>query len=96
TTRRARMSEVRRALTLGEPMVVLDVRQPSEFAQGHLPGARSIPLGEISARSLSAVPRDLPIYVHCARGERSAVAAARLEAFGFEQVVHVTDGPDHW
>lgn len=96
TTRRARMSALRRALALGKPMIVLDVRQPSEFAQAHLPGARSVPLGEVAARSLHDLPRDVPVYVHCARGERSAVAAGRLEALGFEQVVHITDGPEQW
>ncbi len=96
STRRARMAALRRALHRGEPMVILDVRQPSEFAARHLPGARSVPLGEVGARSLQGLPRDLPIYVHCARGERSAVAVGRLEALGFEQVVHVTDGPEDW
>ncbi len=96
TTRRARMPDLRRRLSLGQPMTVLDVRQPSEFARLHLPGARSVPLGELGARSLRDLPREVPIYVHCARGERSAVAAGRLEALGFEQVIHVTDGPDQW
>jgi len=96
TTRRARMSAVRKALARGKPMIVLDVRQPSEFARSHLPGARSVPLGEVGAPRLRDLPREVPIYVHCARGERSAVAAGQLEALGFEEVVHVLDGPDEW
>jgi len=93
STPRGSIQTVRRALSSGEPMTILDVRQPSEYAERHLPGARSIPLGEIRSAVLKGIPRDLPIYVHCAFGERSAVAASRLERMGFLRVVHVTNGP---
>ncbi|MET0954564.1 MAG: rhodanese-like domain-containing protein [Cryobacterium sp.] len=74
--------------------VVIDVREPWEFAAGHADGAILIPLGELSER-LAEVPRDDTVYVICAAGGRSQKGAAFLEWNGVE-AVNVTGGMTAW
>jgi rhodanese-related sulfurtransferase/DNA-binding transcriptional ArsR family regulator len=85
---------LRRALS-GE-VTVLDVRPAEEFAAGHLPGARSVPL-EALAALLPSLPRDVPVVAYC-RGPLCVLAVsavARLRAAGF--VAHRLDtGPPDW
>lgn len=63
--------------------LVLDVRTPSEAAQGAVPGSVNIPLGEIRAR-LGELPRDREIWVHCGVGQRSYYATRVLRQNGFQ------------
>ncbi|MGH2751357.1 MAG: MBL fold metallo-hydrolase [Actinomycetota bacterium] len=74
---------------------VLDVRQPAEWAEGHIAGARFITGAEIPARSneLSATE---PVAVVCGSGYRSAVMASLLRARGHERVHNVTGGMSAW
>lgn len=74
--------------------IVVDVREPSEFARGHVAGARSIPLRHVSRRA-SELPRDQVIHVICASGHRSRVAARILESSGLE-VRSVAGGTAGW
>jgi hydroxyacylglutathione hydrolase len=77
--------------------VVLDVRNRSEWNEGHIPGAVHIPLAELVARVhelRSHVGR--PIAVHCQGGSRSAVAASVLQAEGFGDVSNVEGGYSAW
>ncbi len=74
---------------------VIDVRERSEFEAGHLEGALNIPLGKLSAR-LGEVPRDRPLVVHCAAGERSATAVSLLERAGYNQVRNLKGGFVAW
>jgi len=73
------------------PVVVLDVRRRLEWAQGHLPGTVHLPLHELPGR-LDEVP-DGEVWVHCAAGYRSAIAASILAAAG-RRVVSVDDDFD--
>ncbi|MGA7855788.1 MAG: rhodanese-like domain-containing protein [Candidatus Acidiferrales bacterium] len=57
----------------------IDVRSPSEFATGHLPGAVNIPLAQIEGRQLDLRP-DLPIVLVCQAGTRARIAAGLLES----------------
>lgn len=75
-------SELRARLAAGEPVFVLDVREPAEVAEQPFPGAHHIPLGELSDRT-SELPLDGPIVVVCHAGVRSAVAAAALTRAGW-------------
>lgn len=77
--------------------LVLDVRNRSEWIEGHVPGATNIPLAELVARvdELRAY-RDRPIIVHCQGGSRSAVAASVLQAAGFSDVSDVEGGFRAW
>ena len=65
---------------------LLDVRSPSEFSGGHIDGAINIPVGELAGR-LSELPRDRPVVVYCASGNRSGAATKVLLGAGFETVL---------
>jgi len=69
--------------------LLVDVRTPSEYNAGHLPNARLIPIGQLSAR-LEEFGKDKnrPVVVYCASGGRSGKAKSILEANGFTQVVN--------
>src|ERR1700739_3514767 len=55
--------------------LVVDVREPSEYVDGHVPGAQLVPLGSLTAR-IDELPRDDRVYVICASGNRSRTAPA--------------------
>ena len=78
-----------------EAPFVIDVRQPSEFEAGHVPGAVHIGAGELPDR-LDALPRDRDIATICASGYRSSVAASLLRAVGFVRVTAVRGGLPDW
>jgi rhodanese-related sulfurtransferase len=63
--------------------VVVDVREPAEYVQGHVPGARLIPLSEVPAHAQD-LPTDDPVYVICASGNRSLRASEYLERAGVD------------
>lgn len=62
---------------------VVDVREPHEYQRGHVPGSLLMPMGHVSSRS-EELPRDRPVYVICASGVRSLVAAAQLSEAGLD------------
>lgn len=82
-------AEARRGVTL------LDVRNRTEWDEGHLPGARLIPLPELASR-LDELRGLGSIAVHCQGGSRSAVAASLLRAAGFDDVINVEGGYSAW
>lgn len=75
-------------------VVVLDVREPAEYAFGHIPGATSIPLGELEEK-LPNVDKNKEIYVVCRTGTRSDLAAQQLSKKGFN-VINVVPGMSEW
>ncbi|MEX2292526.1 MAG: rhodanese-like domain-containing protein [Acidimicrobiales bacterium] len=77
-----------------EGAALVDVREPSEFAAGRVPGGQLIPLGEVAAR-VAEVPRDGTVYVICAGGGRSAKAVEHLRAQGID-AVNVAGGTRSW
>lgn len=70
---------------------VLDVRKISEVEGGHITNATVIPLSELSENT-SEIKTNEPVYVHCAGGYRSMIAASILKAKGFNNVVNVHQG----
>jgi sulfur-carrier protein adenylyltransferase/sulfurtransferase len=70
---------------------LLDVRQPWEYAEDHLPGARLIPLGELKD-ALDKLDKDKPAVVYCAVGGRSRVAAQLMSGLGFREVYNLAGG----
>jgi hydroxyacylglutathione hydrolase len=75
--------------------VILDVRNLTEWATGHLPSAIHIPLGYLSDR-LDDVPSDRPVVVHCQGGARSAIAASLLQRAGRGNVSNMVGGLQAW
>lgn len=87
---------VDRALSMREEgAFVLDVRQPEEWLDHHIPGSTLIPLGELQAR-LAEVPQDQEILVVCRSGNRSAEGRDILLKAGFEQVTSMAGGLTQW
>ena len=82
----------------------VDVREPDEFAAGHLPGARNFPRGflEVKAdlehpkRDAWLAERDRPLVLYCGGGHRSALAAKTLQEMGFTRVVSLAEGWTGW
>lgn len=70
---------------------VVDVRKPDEFKAGHVEGAENMALDTIS-ESMSALSKNETLYVHCAGGYRSMIAASILKARGFDDVVNIEGG----
>jgi rhodanese-related sulfurtransferase len=75
--------------------VVLDVRSPEEFATGHLPNARNIPLAELEKRA-GELPAAKPVLVCCATGNTSAKASALLRRDGRADVFSLAGGLQGW
>jgi rhodanese-related sulfurtransferase len=76
------------------PIVVIDVREPAEYAEGHVPGATLIPLRTVPEH-VGELPTDNTVYVVCAVGGRSAQAAAFLATRGVD-AVNVDGGTNDW
>ena len=74
---------------------VLDVREPSEWNQVHIPGATLIPLGELASR-VDELPKDQEIVVVCHSGNRSAQGRDILLSAGFDQVTSMAGGMTQW
>ncbi|MPZ61972.1 MAG: MBL fold metallo-hydrolase [Propionibacteriales bacterium] len=73
---------------------VLDIRQTSEYAAGHIPGARHIELGDLPRRT-DELPRQ-PLMVMCGHGERAMGAASLLKRAGHRSLAVLRGGPDDW
>jgi len=73
--------------------LVIDVREPGEFAREHIAGAQSFPLSSFDP---SRLPRDRRIVLCCQTGTRSSHALAQLEAAGLHDVAHLDGGLSAW
>jgi rhodanese-related sulfurtransferase len=74
---------------------VVDVRDPSEWSGGHLPGARLVPLEQLRASPKTALPRDGVLFV-CAAGIRSQTAARIAASQGLTTIYNLSSGTRGW
>ena len=74
---------------------LLDVRQPEEFAQGHIQGAVLMPLGSLP-NSYKQIPKGVKLVVYCRSGHRSAQAVSFLLAQGYAKAVSLSGGCTAW
>ncbi|RCR69785.1 MBL fold metallo-hydrolase [Larkinella punicea] len=72
---------------------IVDVRKPGEFAAEHIAGVRNIPLEYLNDH-MAELPKNKTLFIHCAGGYRSMMAASILRARGYEKLVDVTGGFD--
>ena len=80
-----------------EKAVVVDVREPAEFAAGHVTGAKNVPLGELEAKLPGVMKnKTLPLILVCASGARSGRAAAIAKKLGYEQAQSLGGGLKAW
>lgn len=76
--------------------VIVDVRMPDEYAEGHIGGSLLLPLPELSEK-LSEIPdKTKKIYVYCRKGVRGASAAGQLKDLGYTNVHNMTGGIEAW
>ena len=95
--RECTVSDVKARLDAGESFELVDVREESEFARGHLPGARHLGKGVIERDVESAIPDPAtPIVLYCGGGYRSALAADALQRMGYTNVVSMDGGWRGW
>jgi sulfur-carrier protein adenylyltransferase/sulfurtransferase len=87
--------QVKRRLDAGEPLRLLDVREPWECAIAQLAGSVNIPMGEIPSR-WQELDADSDIVVVCKAGSRSRRVAQFLSAHGFGRVANLAGGIDAW
>lgn len=88
-------SELNAMLSSGNGLVIVDVREPWEYMQGHVPGAKLIPLGQLAARAEELDPSQ-PVAVICQTGNRSQSAAAVLGQKGISKIYNVAGGMTDW
>ena len=82
----------------------IDVREPDEFAEGHIPGARNFPRGFLEVRADFEHPKRDPwledrgrkMILYCGGGQRSALACKSLQEMGFRRLLSVTGGWTDW
>jgi rhodanese-related sulfurtransferase len=87
--------ELQKILTAQPSSSVIDVRTPVEFAEVHVPQARSVPLDELKPVSLQ-LQKDQPVYLLCRSGQRATKAAEKFGKEGFTQPVVVEGGTLAW
>lgn len=68
---------------------IVDVREVREFENGHIKGAKNIPLSEFRDR-VNEIPKDVPVYLHCRTGQRSYNATLVLQNLGYNNVYNIT------
>lgn len=88
----ATTEQLAEALEKGAALV--DVREPTEYRRGHVPGARNIPMSQLTAR-LSEIDRSRAVHVVCASGNRSSAMTDVLRASGYDAIA-VAGGTSAW
>ena len=89
------VSDLQNRIESERDLVVLDVRQPQEWADGHIEGARHITGAELPQR-MSEVPKDVPVAVVCGSGYRSSVSSSLLASRGYKNIANVLGGMSAW
>ncbi|TAH50434.1 MAG: rhodanese-like domain-containing protein [Betaproteobacteria bacterium] len=80
-----------------EDAIVVDVRDQGEYAQGHIPNARHVPLAELARRTGELEKfKERPLILCCASGNRSGSAMAQLKKAGFEKLYNLRGGLIEW
>ena len=87
---------VRAEREAGGDFVLLDVREPAEVAMGRVPGAVVIARGVLESAVEARVPREQPVVIYCASGNRSALAADTLQQMGYADVRSMAGGIRGW
>ena len=89
-------ADLQSRLSGGEQIVVIDVREPEEFARGKIPGAYTIPRGVLEMQVDGRLPRESTVVLYCGAGGRSALAAKSLADMGYEKVENLQGGWGAW
>lgn len=78
-------------------LMIIDVRTPEEFRQGHLPGAQNMDFfGGRFDLQLQDMPKDRPVLLYCRAGQRSAGAYEAMSKAGAAHILHMNEGIEVW
>lgn len=89
--------ETKKRLDAGEQMILIDTREDSEWARGHIPGAIHLGKGIIERDIEKTVPdKDATVVLYCGGGFRSALAADNLQKMGYRNVISMDGGWRGW
>ena len=69
--------------------VLVDVRTPQEYREGHVPGSRNVPLDKLEKISSVAKDKDTPLFVYCYSGARSRQAVGAFKRMGYEKAKNI-------
>jgi rhodanese-related sulfurtransferase len=95
--RETTIDDVKAKLDRGEKFLLIDVREESEYAADHLPGAMHLGKGVIERDVEARVPdRNAPLVLYCGGGFRSALAADNLQKMGYTNVLSMDGGVRGW
>lgn len=95
--RETNVHEVKKRLDAGEKLILVDTREDSEWARGHLPGAVHLSKGVIERDIEQAFPdHAAPLVLYCGGGFRSALAADSLQKMGYTNVLSMDGGWSGW
>jgi rhodanese-related sulfurtransferase len=90
-------SETKKRLDAGEKIVLIDTREDSEWARGHIPGAVHLSKGILERDIEKTVPdKDATVVLYCGGGYRSALAADNLQKMGYRNVISMDGGWRGW
>lgn len=78
-----------------EGTVLIDVREDGEFAEGHIPGAISMPIRTVG-QNLELIPRDRPVWIYCLSGWRAGLVISSLRLLGYDNVLAFSPGINGW
>ena len=89
--------QLEQRLKSGDPVTVIDVRDPDEYRDGHIEAATNISRGFLEFRIAGAVPDPkTPVVLYCQTGLRSVLAAKQLKELGYENVINLGGGYAKW
>ena len=96
------MADFRKVVDNPGSVLIIDVREPNEYAAGHVPGTINIPRGQLEFQIWKQVgfpaktEVSKTIYLHCSSGNRASLAAKSLKDMGFTDVTAVVMSLDEW
>jgi rhodanese-related sulfurtransferase len=89
-------ADLQSRIQAGEQIVVIDVREPDEFAKGKIPGAFTIPRGVLEMQVDGRLPLESTVVLYCGAGARSALACKSLAEMGYDKVENLEGGWGAW
>ena len=90
------VDQLKALLASDQPPLLLDVREPWEFATAQIPGSTLLPMNEVPSRAFTELDEEQHIAVLCHHGARSLSVAAWLQNQGFSKAQSVAGGIDAW
>lgn len=89
--------ELMQRINANHPNLILDVRSPEEYGEGHIPGAINIPFDQLGSRYTEiGSHKDKEVVLYCKSGRRAGIAANTLRAKGFSKLLHLEGDMNGW